>query len=182
MHPWFLLQVALNVTRPFKIFKMYLHCLDQVKVSERALSAQDELSQALSESEKNAGLLAEYHELYELQRRRLEGVTLKISSEKELWQQTAYDLALKVASEYSLFTVRQLQLGEKTWNQLATHFIVLLTQDDTQQLSGIEQLVSLYRGVSRSPPDFWIPLPLLFVNLGNCFQFQKARNTVVIFT
>ena len=113
----------------------------EVKVSVQALSAQEDLSKALNESEKNAGLLAEYHELYELQRRRLEGVTLKISSEKELWQQTAYDLALKVADEFNLYTVRRLQLIEKNWHQLAGHFVILLTQTDTQKLFDMEQQV-----------------------------------------
>ena len=112
-------------------------------MSVQAMSAQEDLSRALSESEKNAGLLSEYHELYELQRRRLEGVTLKISSEKELWQQTSYDLALKVSDEFSLYTVGQLQLREKNWHQLATHFVVLLTQNDTQRLFDIEQQVCI---------------------------------------
>ncbi|KAI6653211.1 Axonemal dynein light chain domain-containing protein 1-like isoform X2 [Oopsacas minuta] len=117
----------------------------EVKVSGQALSAQEDLSKALSESEKNAGLLTEYHELYELQRRRLEGVTLKISSEKELWQQTAYDLALKVSDEYNLYTIRQLQLNEKKWYQLAGHFIVLLIQTDTQKLFDIELQVNEWK-------------------------------------
>ena len=68
-------------------------------------------------------------------------MTLKISSEKELWQQTAYDLALKVADEYNLYTVRRLQLIEKNWHQLAGHFVILLTQTDTQRLFDIEQQV-----------------------------------------
>ena len=126
-------------------------CLYQVKVSVQALSAQEDLSRALSESDKNASLLAEYHELYELQRRRLEGVTLKITLEKELWQQTSYDLALKVSDEFNLYTVGQLQLREKNWHQLATHFVVLLTQNDSQRLFDIEQQV--YKSTGYKNPN-----------------------------
>ena len=42
------------------------------EVTKKASETQDELKEALIESERNANLLAEYHELYELQRRRLE--------------------------------------------------------------------------------------------------------------
>lgn len=48
------------------------------------------------EAQKNASLLAEYHDLYELQRKRLEGQVFMLSEEKELWSQAAYSLALKV--------------------------------------------------------------------------------------
>lgn len=42
------------------------------EVTKQAAETQNELDEALKESEKNASLLAEYHELYELQRKRLE--------------------------------------------------------------------------------------------------------------
>ena len=41
-------------------------------------------------------LLSEYHELYELQRARLEAQVIALSREKELWSGAAYNLALKV--------------------------------------------------------------------------------------
>ena len=48
------------------------------------------------ESQKNSGLLAEYHDLYELQRRRLEKQVSMLAEEKEIWSTAAYSLALKV--------------------------------------------------------------------------------------
>ena len=56
--------------------------LDEVQqhdkeVTQQAIETQNELNAALKESEKNASLLAEYHELYELQRRRLENQICK---------------------------------------------------------------------------------------------------------
>ena len=55
-----------------------------------------QLKNALTESHKNASLLAEYHDLYELQRRRLQGQVQQLSEEREIWSTAAYSLALKV--------------------------------------------------------------------------------------
>lgn len=55
-----------------------------------------QLKTALAESQKNAGLLAEYHMLYELQRKRLEKQVGMLAEEKEIWSTAAYSLALKV--------------------------------------------------------------------------------------
>ena len=53
---------------------------------------------ALSESQKNAGLLEEYHDLYELQRTRLEKQSIMLTEEREVWGTAAYSLALKVSN------------------------------------------------------------------------------------
>ena len=58
----------------------------------------EQLKSALAESQKNASLLAEYHDLYELQRQRLEKQVNNLSEEKEVWSTAAYSLALKVRS------------------------------------------------------------------------------------
>lgn len=55
-----------------------------------------QLKQALSEAQKNASLLAEYHELYELQRRRLESQVFMLTEEREIWSTASYCLAMKV--------------------------------------------------------------------------------------
>ena len=55
-----------------------------------------QLQKALSDSQKNASLLSEYHQLYELQRRRLEKTIQLITDERELWIKTAYGVSLKV--------------------------------------------------------------------------------------
>ena len=55
-----------------------------------------QLRTALSEAQKNASLLAEYHDLYELQRKRLETSVHLLTEERELWSNAAYSLALKV--------------------------------------------------------------------------------------
>ena len=58
-----------------------------------------QLKNALAESQKSTGLLSEYHDLYELQRKRLEQMVLTLQDEKELWSTAAYSLALKVCSK-----------------------------------------------------------------------------------
>lgn len=49
------------------------------------------------ESQKNASLLGEYHDLYELQRQRLEKLVATLSAEKELWSTATYSLSIKVS-------------------------------------------------------------------------------------
>lgn len=79
-------------------------------------------------------LLAEYHALYELQRKRLEDQVSSLTTEKELWQQASYDLAHRVAEQCRLETIERLQLGEKAWCKLMGHFAVVLSDKDTQQV------------------------------------------------
>ena len=55
-----------------------------------------QLQAAVEEAEKNASLINEYHELYELQRKRLEKQLGETADERELWSTTAYSLAVKV--------------------------------------------------------------------------------------
>ena len=56
-----------------------------------------QLKHALSEAQKNASLLAEYHELYELQRQRLESQVVRLTDEREIWSTASYCLAMKVS-------------------------------------------------------------------------------------
>ena len=83
----------------------------------------------------HSSLLAEYHALYELQRKRLEDQVVGLTTEKELWQQASYDLAHRVAEQCCLQTVQRLQLGEKAWCKLMGHFAVVLSDKDTQQVN-----------------------------------------------
>lgn len=57
----------------------------------------------MAESQKNASLLTEYHELYDLQRKRLEKHINVIISEKELWREAAHTIALKVCKNSFLY-------------------------------------------------------------------------------
>ncbi|KAK3088891.1 hypothetical protein FSP39_025040 [Pinctada imbricata] len=115
------------------------------KVTKEAQDAREELKLALSESQKNASLLAEYHDLYELQRKRLESSVFMLTEERELWSNAAYSLALKVTEEANLTTAKKLHVSEKSWAKLATHFTILLSDKDTELLTNLQTHVEQWR-------------------------------------
>ncbi len=49
----------------------------------------------MHEAQKNSDLLSEYHDLYELQRQRLENRISVLTEEREIWSSAAYSLAMK---------------------------------------------------------------------------------------
>ncbi|XP_056012057.1 axonemal dynein light chain domain-containing protein 1-like isoform X3 [Ostrea edulis] len=115
------------------------------KVTREAQQAQEDLKTALSEAQKNASLLAEYHDLYELQRKRLETSVHLLTEERELWSNAAYSLALKVTEEANLTTAKKLHVSEKSWAKLATHFTILLSDKDTELLTNLQTHVENWR-------------------------------------
>lgn len=115
------------------------------KVTKEAKQAQEDLKEALSDAQKNASLLTEYHALYELQRKRLEKQVVMLTDEKELWSTAAYSLALKVTEEANLVTAKRLHGSEKAWVKLATHFTILLSDRDTQVLTNLQGHVERWR-------------------------------------
>lgn len=126
------------------------HELSDVKehdkvVTREAQKTQVDLRHALAEAQKNAALLSEYHDLYELQRRRLEHQVFVLSEERELWSTAAYSLALKVTEECRLTTAKRLHVSEKGWAKLANHFTILLSDRDTDLLTKIQGHVEMWR-------------------------------------
>ncbi|KAL3870210.1 hypothetical protein ACJMK2_038289, partial [Sinanodonta woodiana] len=115
------------------------------RVTKEAQQAQEDLKFALKEAEKNASLLAEYHELYELQRKRLEGQVFILTDEREIWSNAAYCLAMKVTEEAQLITAKRLHVSEKAWVKLATHFTILLSDRDTDLLTKIQTHLEKWR-------------------------------------
>ncbi|XP_065179825.1 uncharacterized protein LOC135810270 [Sycon ciliatum] len=114
-------------------------------VQQEADSIKAELAHALAESQKNAHLLTEYHELYELQRRRLENEQAKLLTEKDLWQKAAYSLALKVTDEQCLQTCRRLQLCERCWFKLAMRFAIMLSDHDMGEIRTLLEHVHIWQ-------------------------------------
>ncbi|XP_053380213.1 axonemal dynein light chain domain-containing protein 1-like [Mercenaria mercenaria] len=115
------------------------------KVTQEAHQAQEDLKTALTEAQKNASLLAEYHELYELQRRRLESQVFMLTEEREIWSTASYCLAMKVTEEAGLTTAKRLHVNEKAWAKLAHHFTILLSDKDTDLLTKIQTFVERWR-------------------------------------
>ncbi|XP_071984568.1 axonemal dynein light chain domain-containing protein 1 isoform X3 [Engystomops pustulosus] len=116
-----------------------------MRVSKDAKQAQAELAKALNNAKKNANLLEEYRELYELQRSRLEKQLLHLTEERDLWSSATYRLARKVIEENQLQLARRLYMSEKTWTKIVRHFIVLLASNDTKDLSEIQQITERWR-------------------------------------
>ncbi|ESP04990.1 hypothetical protein LOTGIDRAFT_109702, partial [Lottia gigantea] len=116
-----------------------------IRVTKEAQKAQEDLKYALSEAQKNASLLSEYHDLYELQRQRLEQQVSTLTSERELWSTAAYSLAMKVTEECQLTTAKRLHVSEKAWAKLAHHFTILLSDKDTELLTIIQTHVEDWR-------------------------------------
>ncbi|XP_026054641.1 axonemal dynein light chain domain-containing protein 1-like [Carassius auratus] len=114
-------------------------------VSKEAEKAKEELAKALEESQRNANTVAEYHELYELQRRRLEGQMSQLYEERDLWRKATYSLAVKIIKINKLHLVRRLHISGQTWAKTADHFIVLLTVKDSEDVSQIMELTDQWK-------------------------------------
>ncbi|KAL2089660.1 hypothetical protein ACEWY4_014348 [Coilia grayii] len=114
-------------------------------VSQQAARAQKELSKALDQSQRNSDMVGEYHDLYEMQRRRLERQVLRLTDERDLWSRVTYSLALKVIRLNNLQLVSQLHVSEQTWTKTAEHFTVFLASKDSEDLSSIMQLMDRWK-------------------------------------
>ncbi|XP_058615457.1 axonemal dynein light chain domain-containing protein 1 isoform X4 [Onychostoma macrolepis] len=114
-------------------------------VSKEAEEAKEELAKALEESQRNANIVAEYHELYELQRRRLEGQMSQLYEERDLWKKATYGLAVKIIKINKLHLVRRLHISEQTWAKTTDHFTVLLTEKDFEDVSHIMELTDQWK-------------------------------------
>nr|XP_009862323.2 axonemal dynein light chain domain-containing protein 1-like isoform X1 [Ciona intestinalis] len=115
------------------------------QVTQDANKAEADLAQALKESQTNASLVDEYHDLYELQRHRLEANVSTLTEERDMWSNVAYSLSLKIMTINHLSTAKRLHVSEKAWSKLAGHFSVLLSDQDSENLSQMQKHVQQWR-------------------------------------
>ncbi|XP_067846617.1 axonemal dynein light chain domain-containing protein 1 [Heptranchias perlo] len=115
------------------------------KATKTIEKTQEELSNALIEAQKNANMLDEYHQLYELQRKRLIAQVGTLTQEKEWWTGAAYSLALKVIKEQSLKLVHDLEISEKLWAKVARHFVVLLGMKSAEDQTELQKITASWR-------------------------------------
>ncbi|CAF0722793.1 unnamed protein product, partial [Brachionus calyciflorus] len=115
------------------------------QIAEQAAIYQKDLKKALEDAEKNASLLAEYHELYELQRKRLEAAIKSIIDERDLWIKTSYSIAYKVVVENKLSTAKRLNIAEKSWSKQGKHFALLQSDRDTKDVIEIQKLIENWK-------------------------------------
>ncbi|XP_066503388.1 axonemal dynein light chain domain-containing protein 1 isoform X2 [Hoplias malabaricus] len=114
-------------------------------VSHQAVKAQDELAKALEQAQRNSDIVGEYHNLYEMQRRRLEGQVAILTEERNLWSKVAYSLALKVIKLNNLQLVSRLHVSEQTWSKTAEHFTAFLMAKDSEDLNHVMQLTEQWK-------------------------------------
>ncbi|CAG5099408.1 Oidioi.mRNA.OKI2018_I69.XSR.g16513.t2.cds [Oikopleura dioica] len=119
-------------------------------ISEEAETSKKELQYAMSESAKSAAVLEEYHQLYELQRERLQKHIKKITTEREIWNTAAYSLAIKLVDENELSVARRIYVSERAWSKLARHFAVFLAERDSNDLNLLQMEVHRWRDTASN--------------------------------
>ncbi|XP_059001826.1 axonemal dynein light chain domain-containing protein 1 isoform X1 [Mustela lutreola] len=116
-----------------------------MKLTKEAEKAHKDLAQALLDAEKNARVVEEYHDLYTLQRGRMESDIKQLMAERDLWSSATYELALKVIEKNRVILAKRLYLNEKGWNKYTKHFIILLSTKDTADLALLQKLTLKWR-------------------------------------
>nr|XP_020467719.1 axonemal dynein light chain domain-containing protein 1 isoform X2 [Monopterus albus] len=109
-------------------------------VSQQAEHAQQQLAEALEQTQANSDVVQGYHELYELQRARLEAQLVQMTEERDCWKQLTFCVAFKVISVKKLQLVSQLHVCEQSWFKTAEHCVLYLTSKDTDNLNIILEL------------------------------------------
>ncbi|XP_072504622.1 axonemal dynein light chain domain-containing protein 1 isoform X2 [Notamacropus eugenii] len=121
-----------------------------LKLRKKSEKIHEELRVALSNAEKNARIVEQYHDLYTSQRVRMEADIKQLTSERDIWSSATYDLALKVIKKNNLILTRRLYLNEKAWNKYVTHFIVMLASQDAADLSQLQKATQQWRTLFRN--------------------------------
>ncbi|KAM9831488.1 axonemal dynein light chain domain-containing protein 1 [Neosynchiropus ocellatus] len=106
-------------------------------VSQQAEVTRQQLTEARVHTNTHSIVAHGYHELYELQRSRLQADLLKMTEERDCWSRTTFCLALKVISAKKLQQVSQLHLSEQSWFKTAEHCRLYITTKDTDTLNVI---------------------------------------------
>nr|XP_046248034.1 axonemal dynein light chain domain-containing protein 1 isoform X2 [Scatophagus argus] len=114
-------------------------------VSQQAERAHQQLAGALEQTHTNSDVVQGYHELYELQRIRLEAQLLHMTEERDCWSQLTFCLALKLISLKKLKLMSQLHISEQSWFKTAEHCSLYLTSQDTQDLNNIMEYINQWK-------------------------------------
>ncbi|XP_010628543.1 axonemal dynein light chain domain-containing protein 1 isoform X2 [Fukomys damarensis] len=88
-----------------------------MKLTKEAEKAHKDLAQAVLDAEKNARIVEEYHNLYTLQRGRMEADIRQLMEERDIWSSATHKLALKDTTDLAL-----LQKLTHKWRNLLNKF------------------------------------------------------------
>ncbi|CAO2637332.1 Axonemal dynein light chain domain-containing protein 1 [Lemmus lemmus] len=102
------------------------------QLTKEAEKTQKDLAKAILEAEKNAKIVEDYHDLYTLQRGRMENDIKLLMSERDIWSSATYELALKDTADLAVLQ----KLTEK-WKRLVNRFKqdVEQTEESTKESS-----------------------------------------------
>ncbi|KAJ7993229.1 hypothetical protein DPEC_G00270280 [Dallia pectoralis] len=114
-------------------------------LSKQAEDAQLELVKAVEQSQRNSVMVEEYHDLYEMQRKRLERQVARLMDERDLWSRGTYNLALKVIKLNNIQLANRLHISEQTWTKTAEHFTVFLMSKDEEDLNQVMELTERWK-------------------------------------
>ncbi|XP_010628545.1 axonemal dynein light chain domain-containing protein 1 isoform X4 [Fukomys damarensis] len=92
-------------------------------------------------------IVEEYHNLYTLQRGRMEADIRQLMEERDIWSSATHKLALKVIERNGVILAKRLYLNEKSWNKYTKHFITLLSNKDTTDLALLQKLTHKWRNL-----------------------------------
>ncbi|XP_048212658.1 axonemal dynein light chain domain-containing protein 1 [Perognathus longimembris pacificus] len=116
-----------------------------IRLTKEADKARKDLAQAIVDAEKNAKIVEEYHDLYSLQRGRMENDIKQLMDERDIWSSATYELALKVIIRNRVIMAKQLYLNEKAWNKYVKHFIIMLSTKDTSDHAMLQKLTEKWK-------------------------------------
>ncbi|KAM5203027.1 axonemal dynein light chain domain-containing protein 1 isoform 7-T9 [Hipposideros larvatus] len=85
-------------------------------------------------------IVEEYHDLYTLQRGRMENNIKQLMTERDIWSSATYELALKVIERNRVILAKRLYLNEKGWSKYAKHFIIVLSSKDDSDFALLQKL------------------------------------------
>uniref|UniRef100_A0A8C5D654 Axonemal dynein light chain domain containing 1 n=1 Tax=Gouania willdenowi TaxID=441366 RepID=A0A8C5D654_GOUWI len=107
-------------------------------VSQQAEHAHRQLADSLKQTHCNSNVVQGYHELYEMQRSRLEAQLVQRTEERDDWVELTFCLARKVINRKKLQLVSRLHLSEQNWFKTAEHLAFFL--QDTKDLNVVLEL------------------------------------------
>ncbi|KAF3835306.1 hypothetical protein F7725_027864, partial [Dissostichus mawsoni] len=115
-------------------------------VSQQAECAHQQLAGALEQTNINSELCGPgLHELYDLQRGRLEAQLLQMTEERDCWSQITFCLALKVISVKKLQLISRLHIMEQSWFKTAEHCSLNIALKDTEEMNAIMKLSDYWK-------------------------------------
>ncbi|XP_028300419.1 axonemal dynein light chain domain-containing protein 1 isoform X2 [Gouania willdenowi] len=109
-------------------------------VSQQAEHAHRQLADSLKQTHCNSNVVQGYHELYEMQRSRLEAQLVQRTEERDDWVELTFCLARKVINRKKLQLVSRLHLSEQNWFKTAEHCVLYLVSKDTKDLNVVLEL------------------------------------------